>query len=761
MIRKLSPEEVIYNLSFDNIEYMENKEYKFDDNSSLNYINTAFEIDADGFNIYIVDEFSKGKLTSLIDYVKEILKKKKRPKDICYVIDSEEKKPRPIFVSSGKGQQLKKCLEELQEKYLLCDYEFYNTWINEEKENVITNLQNEKNHLIEALMEAAKEEGFVLKTSKPHFAFAPLKDGSSVTEKEYEELEEDKKNDLINKASKLKRIAGEVIEEIMGIEKEENTKLKLLLQEYLKKEMYLTKMELREKFEKDKEVVEFLENIYLRIEEDLVRDYSMDFEEDEERVKEDILKYKVKVLVDNSNNESPLVIFEEDPNLMNLIGNIEYYSHNGEYTTDLELINAGSIFSSNEGCLIIRASSLISNVASYYYLKKYLLSGYVSFESNRGNNEVLTLNSMKPKPIKINSKIILIGDIQIYNLLYLNDEDFKNIFKMKLEINPFYEINEGAKQALLYKVKEISNKRGLNTITLDGLTKIAKLMSKNAGSRDRLYIDEEELNKTLILANNKANKLVKKVIDSQQITELTNKEDPVEQEVLKNYSDKKLLIQISSSVIGQVNGLSIIDIGYKCFGKPIRITCTCEKGSGYIVDIQKESGLSGNIHKKSINILKGYLSNFIGGYNSLPVDFNLSFEQVYGSVEGDSASVASIISMISALGRIPVKQNLAVTGSINQFGEIQPVGGVNEKIEGFYKICKALEDTKDKGVVIPYANSKDLILCEEVENAVLKGDFNIYIVDNVKDAIEIFMGEKDIMEDIISELKKYKETEMK
>ena len=756
MIRKLSPEEVIYKLNFDDTEYNQNKEYKFNDNFDLDCINTAFEIDAQGFNIYIVDEFSKDRLKGIMAYVKDILREKNKPKDICYVVDKQQKGPRPLFVSHGKGNQFKKAIEELQEKYLLCDYDFYNTSINDEKESVITNLQNKKNRLVESLMEAAKEEGFILKTNSPHFAFTPLNGDSSVTEKEYEKLDEEQKNELVKKASKLKRIANEVIEEISQLEKEENIKLKVILKEHLKNKMYLTKLEFKERFQKDEEIIEFLEVMYLGVEGDLIKDYSMDFEDDQESIKEDILKYKVKVLVDNSNNQTPLIMFEEDPNLTNLIGSIEYSSDNGEYTTNIEGINAGSIIKSNEGCLIIRASSLVSNPAAYYYLKKYLLSGYISFDSNKGNNEILTLNLMKPKPIKINCKIILIGDIQIYNLLYLNDEDFKNVFKMKLEISRFFDINTASKQALLYKVNEILKKRGLNVVTLDGLIKIAKLLSKKAGSRDSLYIDEEELTKILLLANNKASKLAKKVIDSQQIIEVTNNEEPLQQEFLKNYKDKKLLIKINSSVIGQVNGLSVIDIGYTCFGKPIRITCTCEKGSGHIIDVQKESGLSGNIHKKSINILKGYLNTFFGGYTTLPVDFNLSFEQVYGSVEGDSASVAQITSIMSALGKIPIKQNLAVTGSINQFGEIQPIGGVNEKIEGFYKICNILGDIKDKGVIIPYANLKDLILCEEVESAILKGDFNIYVADNVKDAMELLMGKENIMEDILNELKKYK-----
>ena len=220
------------------------------------------------------------------------------------------------------------------------------------------------------------------------------------------------------------------------------------------------------------------------------------------------------------------------------------------------------------------------------------------------------------------------------------------------------------------------------------------------------------------------------------------------------------LIDVSNSKIGQVNGLSVIDTGYFSFGKPIKITCCCYKGSGNIIDVQQESNLSGSIHSKSINILKGYMSNINGGFSRLPVDFHLSFEQIYGKIDGDSASVAEIISMLSALSKVPVKQNIALTGSVNQFGEVQPIGGVNHKIEGFFAACKVLDTVKDKGVLIPLSNADDLVLNEEVEQEIKNGNFHIYTMTSIDDAIQVLMGDSEenfesLMLTISKELKKY------
>ena len=230
--------------------------------------------------------------------------------------------------------------------------------------------------------------------------------------------------------------------------------------------------------------------------------------------------------------------------------------------------------------------------------------------------------------------------------------------------------------------------------------------------------------------------------------------------MLDYYLDRKINIDVTSKISGSINGLSVIDTGRESFGKPIRITCLCSKGSGKLLDFQKENNLSGPIHEKSISILSSLFNSFIDSYSKLPVDFNLSFEQIYGKLEGDSASVAEIVCMISALSRIGVRQNIAVTGSVNQFGDVQPIGGVNEKIEGFFNICNTLDTIENKGVLIPSANVDDVVLNEEVENAIKQGKFKLYSMDTIYDAIEVLMCDKktkvgDVLKKIKIELKLY------
>jgi len=321
-------------------------------------------------------------------------------------------------------------------------------------------------------------------------------------------------------------------------------------------------------------------------------------------------------------------------------------------------------------------------------------------------------------------------------------------------------IDTNLKSSLLFEINKICSENNFKPLTKGALRELAKLLSRRAQSRKKIHYDKYEINKLLTLSNNRVKDKKQEEIGEVDIIEIGYKKDLMEKEILNNYTEKKMLIDVKDSRVGQVNGLSVIDTGYFSFGKPIKITCCCYKGEGNIIDVQKDSNLSGNIHSKSINILKGYISTINGGFTKLPVDFHLSFEQIYGKIDGDSASVAEIICMLSALSKIPIKQNIAVTGSINQFGDVQPIGGVNEKIEGFFGVCKALDTIKDKGVLIPHSNAEDLVLNQEVESEIKNGNFHIYTMTNIEDAIGILMGDTDTnFEEVITtinkELKKY------
>lgn len=622
------------------------------------------------------------------------------------------------------------------------------------------NLQKEKTEAVSSLVNSAKGEGFQLKQRQSGFAFIPIKDGQFMSELDYESLESDKKSEILNKISNLKKMAHKTLDFIKKLELDEIEKIRLLMKNCFINNINDIKSCYRKSFPEDMEAVNFLDAVCEEIEENVIINYSMNYEDDEDQINNIINKYSVNVIVDNSCNEKPPVVFEEDPNLSNLLGGIEYENKNGVYSTDVNFIKAGSLIRANEGCLILRANSLFSNALSYYYLKKALLFEKVDLDFNRGYLELLSLNGLKPEPVKIKEKIILIGDYETYDLLYNYDDDFKKIFKIRAECNPLVNVNEQSKRALLINTLSICKKNNLKPVTDNGIKELAKFLSRKAENRSKVFIDNYELKRILVLSNNEVEKQGRKKIERNDLYNTIFNEELFEKEMLQSYKENKILINLEGERVGEINALSVIDSGFASFGKVIKVTCSCYKGDGEIIDVHKISDLSGNIHSKSVNILKGYISSLIGGYNKVPVNFHLSFEQVYGKIDGDSASVAEVVSMLSSLSKIGIKQSIAVTGSINQFGQVQPIGGVNEKIEGFYKLCRVMNCIEGKGVLIPESNIDNLVLCRDVEEAVDKGYFHIFTMSNIDDALEVLMGDekttaKDILLQVNKESKKY------
>lgn len=759
MRSELTPKEVLYaynieNLSREEIEYI--PEY----GDVYKKIKSALEINESGYNVYLIDEFSKDKLKNIISFVEKNLQGRPSPQDICYVVQDDPKKPKVLFLPNGKGIKLKKMLEDIQSAYSESTFNFYNSSANKEKEAIIDNMTKKRNELIGSLEKMSEEYGFEVKITQGGFVFIPLKEGEAMTEKDYEDLEKDKKDDILDKVGELKENAEGILDELKDVEIEELEKVKKLLIEHFNETFKDIKEEYEELFNDNEEAVKYLNTLCSEIETNIIDNYSINYDEDEEKINEIIYKYEINVIVDNSEIDRPQVIYEEDPSVNNLLGNIEYENHNNVYTTDVTLIKAGSMLMANEGCLIIRANNLFNNHNAYYYLKKTLISEKVNLDFNRGYMELLSLSSLKPDTINIKEKVIVIGDYETYDMLYNYDEDFKKIFKIRAEYEPVVDINEATKRVLTNHIYKTIEENKLKPVDSKAIIEIAKFLSRKAENKNKLYFDDSEISNILMLSSNKVANESREMITAEDVREAAYSQEIIQREILDSYRDKRMLINVSGTLTGQVNGLSVIDTGYFRFGKPIRITCTCYRGDGNIVDVQKESNLSGNIHNKSINILKGYINKLTNSYSRLPVDFHLSFEQLYGKIDGDSASVAEIISMISALSKIPVKQNLAVTGSINQFGEVQPIGGVNEKIEGFFNICKVLDSTENKGVLIPYSNKNDLVLSHEVEEEVKQGRFHIYTMNSVEDAIETLMGAGEIkaaevMDAVAKEIKKY------
>ena len=724
-------------------------------------IKRALSIKKEGYNLYLIDTFSNDNIKSLMSFIEEEYKNLDSPKDICYVTLEDENKPEAIFVANGRGKKLKETVSNIKSSYLEVIDDFYSDSTNEEKDFLVEEVENKRNDYLNELISMAKDEGFEVKATSRGFAFMPLNgEEGAMTEKEYDSLEENHKDIIVAKAGVLKKRAEVILEELREIELKSIKRLKKLYSKFLSNKMEEFKDDALLEFITDDDSYEYLERLFTCIEEDIINCYTMSIEDDETEIYRIINKYDVKVIVDNTNNFFPPVIFEEDPNLNNLIGNIEYENHNGIYTTNLSLITAGALLKANEGCLIVRLNSLIINPSSYYYLKKILLSNYLTFESNKNYLEFININGLKPKPIPIKVKVILIGDYEAYDILYNSDEDFKKLFPLKAEIPDVVEMTDGSINTLKNMIQKRVKNGEINSFDDDAINELINLCRK-CSSKKNIVMEDYTIDRALQIASDYSKERGDTVITAEDVVNAAYEKDLIEKEFIDLYKDNKILISLNDKKIGAINALAVLDTGYYTFGRPMRITCVAYKGTGRIIDIQKESNLSGKIHEKSINILKGLLSNILNPYEEIPIDFHICFEQTYGMVDGDSASIAEIVALLSALAKRGIKQNIAVTGSVNQFGEVQAIGGVNEKIEGFYNVCKLIDTIEGKGVIIPYSNKDEVILNPEVEKAVCEGSFDIYTMKNINDAIEVLILEEnetleEFYEVIKEEVSKYK-----
>lgn len=768
MKNELTPSEVKFKCSFKELSGKERLAELPEVTSRLNDIKRALKIKKNGYNLYYIDSFDMDKLKNLKDYISEIYQEEGAPKDICYVTTEELLIPKVLFLPNGKGTLLKESVDDIKNQYFDCVVEFYNGSISNEKEELLEKTKEERNNYISDLMKKAKANNFEVKATSAGFVFIPLKsEGKEMTEDEYDDLENEEQGLIKEQVSELKKEAQEVLNNLTSIEIKSINDLRLIYGKYLKEEMKEAKEDLLFEFVTDKDACMYLSQMFDWVEEQLVQCYTVSLEEDQQYIDDIFSKFEVKVLVDNKDVPHPRVIFEEDPIINNLIGSIEYKNSNGGYLADIGLIHPGSLLKANEGCLILNLNSLLASGYSYYYLKKVLMFGKLDYSYTKNYLEVLSLEGLKPESIPINVKVVLIGDYEAFSILYERDEEFKKIFPLKVEKEFELRCNDASRSLIADYINDKVKKENLLALEQESVEEMFKYLSRIIGNRNKISSDTYVIDRILYLANDKALNEGRFSINRDDIINSYHCDDKyIKDEILENYKNNKIILSINGEKVGSINGLAVIGTSLFSIGRPMRITCLAFQGNGKIIDVHKECKLSGNIHEKSIGILTGLINNLFSPYESLPVDFQLSFEQTYSLVEGDSASVAELMCILSALSKKPIKQNIAVTGSISQFGEVQPIGGVNEKIEGFYTVCKAIDTVNNKGVLIPSMNKDELILDKEVEDSISKGYFHIYTMSTLEDAIEVLMlneGEtvKGFFKSIEDEITKYKSNKKK
>ncbi len=697
-----------------------------------------------GYNIFVVGPTGTGRRTFVQRFLENYAQNLPVPKDWAYVYNFEDpSSPIAISMEAGVGRALKRDMEKLVDEIISAlSKAFESDEYSRRKNEIEDSYTRMKNELWDRLREQAKELGFTVQITPTGVLTIPVIDGKPITPDLFEVLPEEKKKEIEENSIKVKHLVEGAMYRSRKLDAEMKEKL-----EEIDRQVALFAIgglfeELRGKYRKYEGVVSFLESV----KEDVLENLSDIRKASGEDVEVFKTKYSINLIVDNSQLKGAPVVYEQNPTYSNLFGKVEYTSRLGMLMTDFTMIKGGAVHRASGGFLILDAESVLKNIHAWEGLKRVLRTGQIkieNLESALGLSNVITLS---PQPIPVDLKVIMIGTPYIYELLYELDEDFRKLFKVKAEFDGTMKCTEETARSLVSFVEGVRKSLDLPKFSRSAVKAILWYSNRLSGDREKLSARFGSIRDLIVEAAAIAREKDKEDVSEEDVKKaLEEMEERVRllQEKYDELIEKgDLLIETSGKKVGQVNGLTVLDIGDHTFGVPVKITAKTFLGKTGVIDIHREVDLSGKIHSKAVLTLEGFFSSRYSQKTPLSLAASLSFEQVYSRLEGDSASLAEVLALISAIAEVPLRQDVAVTGSINQNGDVQPVGGVTEKVEGFFRACKAKRLTGTQGVIIPKANVRNLVLKDEVLEAVKEGKFHIWTVESVDEAIEIMTGMK-------------------
>ena len=624
--------------------------------------------------------------------------------------------------------------------------------------------------LLKYIKDKAKELGFFTQITETGLYFVPVIDGKKISEQNYDDLSMEEQENILNNLNIIEEESENIMKKVKDNKKIADERAKEYKDSTAIKIVYKHFDNIIKQYYDNNKILEYLnilkEDITTKINELIKKEECADNIKNlistiskEEQIYPN--KYEVNLIVDNSSLIGAPVIYSGNPNFNNLVGRVEFENELGNLTTDFTKIQLGLLHKANGGYLILHVNDLINNLYVWEYLKKALLNGKIELENMREKLGGLPIRSVNPEPIPLNLKVVLIGNQYLYQLLYQYDEDFKKLFKIHVQLDYEMELNKKyIDEYNVYINNYIKNKK-LLPIKQSARIRLLYYASRLAGNKNKLSTKIGYVEDVLVEADYWARIEKEQVIYEYHVKKALLEKDKrtnfIKNKIYEMITSNKIKVELQGEKIGQINGLAVLNYGECEFGKPIRITATTYLGQSGMVNIEKESGLSGAIHNKGVNILTGYLGEKYAQEFPLTFSCRLCFEQNYNGIDGDSATSAELYSILSSLSEIPIKQNFAVTGSVDQKGNIQPVGGIIEKVEGFYKICKIKGFDGKQSVIIPKDNIDELVLNDEILEDIRQEKFFIYAIEHVEEGIEIITGEtiKNIDEKITNKLLKY------
>lgn len=707
-----------------------------------------------GYNIFVSGMVGTGKLTYAKQAVGKLAKGQPVPHDWCYVNNFEDtSRPLAISLPPGTGsvfrQDMEEMLENLQNDVTKAfsseDYE-------RDRTAIMKAFQEKRGEIVEAFSKKAETFAVLSKWSTTGFMMVPLLDGKPVSEEEFQKLDGDKKNIIQANLQEVHDLAIDVIRQVQNLEREVRDKIRDLDSKVALFAVGHLIDEFKEKYLDNAEVSKYLDAVRHDVVKN-INDFKQTSSGEEEgpmalfmKSAHEVMRerHAINLLVDNRNCEGAPVIIETNPNYYNLCGRVEYSSRMGVVSTDFMMIKAGAFHLANGGYLIVNAMDLLMNPGVWEAMKRLLKTKKLDIESLGEQYGLIAMASVKPQPIPVDVKVIMLGSSYLYHMMYQYDEDFRKLFKIHADFDVQMDNTPENIGKLAAFVSATIKKENLKEFTREAVASIAEYSTRLSGRQTKFTARFNQIEEILCEADSWAALEGATITGADHvqkaIAEKRYRANKYEERIQEMFTDGIYLIDTDGAKVGQVNGLSILGIGEYAFGKPARITANTYLGRAGLINIERETKMSGAAHSKGILILGGYLGDKYAQNTPLSVTVSLAFEQVYEGVDGDSASSTELYAILSSLAELPLRQDIAVTGSVNQKGEIQPIGGVTEKIEGFFEVCKIKGITGSQGVIIPQQNVKDLALNKEVIVAVGEGKFHIYPIANVDEGIEILTG---------------------
>jgi predicted ATP-dependent protease len=717
-------------------------------------IRFGLDISSPGYNIYISGLTGTGKTTLIKLFLDDIAKHLTTPDDWCYVHNFRDVNcPTVLNLPAGKAKLLKEEMDELVH-HLKSDLPkaFESKEYEQSMNALIVENQERQQTLFNELSEKARSQGFAIEVTKLGVSLIPILHGKQLTPEQFEVVDDNTKRDIEKHRTELQQEINAFLRQVRDVNKASRDRVNELNR---KVGLYVVGVKIegiRDQYESFPRALTYLEDV-----QDYILSHLEDFSEDGQKQEASaaaqirleaspdlFLKYKVNVVVDNTDVRGAPVVIETNPTYFNMFGRVERRAQFGALLSDFTMIRAGSFIKANGGFLVVNAHDILMNFGVWETLKRAVENQEVHIEDLGEQFGAIPVAGMRPSPIPVNVKVIMIGNQHIYHLLYGFDEDFRKIFKVKADFDFEMARDEKALHGYAAFIATRCHHEGLLHFDPSGVAAVIEYGARLVDAQNKLSARFSDVADIVREASYWARYGGQERVSSAQVAwaidEKYFRSNLVEERIRELIADGTLLVDVAGETVGQVNGLAVLDLGDIRFGKPTRITAKTFVGKSGVVDIERESKMSGKIYEKGVLILSGFLGARYAQEQPLALGASICFEQSYEGVDGDSASSTEIYALLSSLSGIPLKQGIAVTGSVNQHGQVQPIGGVNQKIEGFFDVCKAKGFTGAQGVMIPAQNVLNLMLRKDVVAAVGAGHFHIYAVSTIDEGIEILTG---------------------